>query len=89
MGKHSTAAIAATVNVVALRPATPALARATMPWQAARYPELRYMGSPCTDLVGGTESSKPVSSAGELSHARRRRLSRFERENSLAGLNRT
>jgi hypothetical protein len=32
---------------------------------------------PCTDLVGGTESSKPVSSAGELSHARRRRLSRF------------
>ncbi len=32
---------------------------------------------PCTDLVGGTESSKPVSSAGEQSQARRRRLSRF------------
>jgi adenine-specific DNA-methyltransferase len=45
MRKQSTAAIAASVNVVKLRPAAPVLAPPPIPWQAARYPELRYMGS--------------------------------------------
>ena len=45
MGKHSTATISTSVNVVPLRTAAPALAPLAMPSKAAQYPELRYMGS--------------------------------------------
>jgi adenine-specific DNA-methyltransferase len=45
MGKHSTAAIAAPVNAVPLRPGVPRTAASAMPGQVAQYPEMRYMGS--------------------------------------------
>jgi DNA adenine methylase/adenine-specific DNA-methyltransferase len=47
MRKHSTGAIAASVNVVPVQsePEVPISAPSAIPWQAARYPELRYMGS--------------------------------------------
>jgi DNA adenine methylase/adenine-specific DNA-methyltransferase len=45
MGKHATAAMAASVKVVPLRPVATGRAPSAMPSQAARYPELRYMGS--------------------------------------------
>jgi adenine-specific DNA-methyltransferase len=46
MAKNSTAALAASVNVVVpLRPDTSHRAQSAVPSQAAGYPELRYMGS--------------------------------------------
>jgi hypothetical protein len=45
MAKNSTAALAASVNVVPLRPDASNGAPLAVPSLAAGYPELRYMGS--------------------------------------------
>jgi adenine-specific DNA-methyltransferase len=45
MAKDSTGALAASVNVVPLRPDASKSAPLAVPFHAARYPELRYMGS--------------------------------------------